>query len=275
MVTISSIRALLYEISLDGWRILWRTVNDFSLWRIIEYPWVTRHLHAKRGDMIIDIGSGTSTYPHMLSKAGLDVVIVELDADRVRWQAQKRAETAQPGDGRFFPIVADATKLPFRDGTLTRISAVSALEHIPDDKAVGIEIARVLKEDGLAVMTLPFTSTERTSFFAGIRNFAKVAKNTFDQVGKNGSFFRFYTEQDIKETYLDPANAIVTARHAFGRSILNGKYHETKLTKWWRVFILKDMLLAWVIHPLEEAFDGSDPLYVMLAYKKGKSTPQE
>ena len=98
MVTLSSIRALLFEISLNGPRILWRTVNDFSLWRIIEYPWVTRHLNAKPGDIIVDIGSGTSTYPHMLTKTGLDVIIIELDADRVRWQAQKRRETAQPGD---------------------------------------------------------------------------------------------------------------------------------------------------------------------------------
>ncbi|MFM2032716.1 MAG: hypothetical protein RLZZ297_1481, partial [Chloroflexota bacterium] len=194
MVTLTSIRALLFEISLNGPRILWRTVNDFSLWRIIEYPWVTRHLNAKPGDVIVDIGSGTSTYPHMLTKTGLDVIIIELDADRVRWQAQKRRETAQPGDGRLISIVADATKMPFRDGVVKRISAVSSLEHIPDDKAVGQEIARVLADDGVAVMTLPYTSTERTSFMKGIRNFEQVAKNTFDQVGKNGSFFRFYTD---------------------------------------------------------------------------------
>ena len=275
MVTLSSIRALLFEISLNGPRILWRTVNDFSLWRIIEYPWVTRHLNAKPGDIIVDIGSGTSTYPHMLTKTGLDVIIIELDADRVRWQAQKRRDTAQPGDGRLIPIVADATKMPFRDGTIHRISAVSSLEHIPDDHAVGREIARVLSDDGIAVMTLPYTSTERTSFMKGIRNFAQVAKNTFDQVGKSGSFFRFYTDQDLKEVYFDPADAIVTARSAFGRSILNGRYHETPLTKYWRTLVIKDILLAWIIHPLEEMFDSTDPMYVMLAYKKGKSGHQE
>ncbi len=267
-VHLSRARSIAYEISLNGWRILWQTVNDFSLWRLIEYPWATEALDVKRGDLVIDIGSGTSSYPHMLAKEGLDVVVVELEADRVRWQRDKRRATARPGDGQFLPLVADATRLPFRDGSLQRISAVSSLEHIPDDEAVGREIGRTLAEDGVAVLTLPFTSTERTSFFKGIRRFNKVGRNEFVQEGKAGSFFRFYTDDDIRRVYIAPAEAKVTERRGFGRSILNGRYHETRLTRYWRKFVLKDWLLAAVVHPLEERFDRSDPLYVMLKLKK-------
>lgn len=267
-VHLSRARSIAYEISLNGWRILWQTVNDFSLWRLIEYPWATEALDAKRGDLVIDIGSGTSSYPHMLAKEGLDVVVVELEADRVRWQRDKRRATARPGDGQFLPLVADATRLPFRDGSLRRISAVSSLEHIPDDEAVGREIGRTLAEGGVAVLTLPFTSTERTAFFKGIRHFNKVGRNEFVQEGKAGSFFRFYTDDDIRRVYIEPAGAEVTARRGFGRSILNGRYHETRLTRYWRKFVLKDWLLAAVVHPLEERFDRSDPLYVMLKLRK-------
>lgn len=267
-VHLSRARSIAYEISLNGWRVLWQTVNDFSLWRLIEYPWATEALDVKRGDLVIDIGSGTSSYPHMLAKEGLDVVVVELEADRVRWQRDKRRATALPGDGQFLPLVADATRLPFRDCSLKRISAVSSLEHIPDDEAVGREIGRTLAEGGVAVLTLPFTSTERTSFFKGIRRFNKVGRNEFVQEGKAGSFFRFYTEDDIRRVYIEPAEANVTERRGFGRSILNGRYHETKLTRYWRKFVLKDWLLAAVVHPLEERFDRSDPLYVMLKLKK-------
>ena len=52
------------------------------------------------------------------------------------------------------------------------------------------------------------------------------------------------------------------------RSLLNGRYHETRLTRYWRRFVLKDWLLAALVHPLEERFDPSDPLYVMLALEK-------
>jgi SAM-dependent methyltransferase len=267
-VRLSALRCIAYEIALNGWRILRETVNDFSLWRIIEYPWSTKALGLRRGDLVLDIGSGTSSYPHMLAKEGVDVVVLELDADRVRWQLNKRRETARPGDGRFFPLVGSATDMPIRSASVDRLAAVSSLEHIPDDAAVGREIGRVLAGGGLAAITIPYTSTERTSFFKGIRKFVQVQRNAFVQEGKAGSFFRFYTDADIERVYVRPANARIGEWSGFGRSWLNGHYHETRLTKYWRRYVLKDLLLALVVHPIEERFDRSDPLYVMFTLHK-------
>lgn len=267
-VRLSALRCIAYEVALNGWRILRETVNDFSLWRIIEYPWATRALDLQRGDLVLDIGSGTSSYPHMLAKEGVDVVVLELDADRVRWQLSKRKATARPGDGRFFPLVASATEMPIRSGSVRRVAAVSSLEHIPDDSAVGVEIGRVMANGGLAALTIPYTSTERTGFFEGIRKFVRVARNAFVQEGKAGSFFRFYTDDDIQRVYVRPAGLSISKLEGFGRSLLNGRYHETKLTRYWRRFVLKDLLLALVVHPLEERFDRSDPLYVMFTLRK-------
>ncbi len=274
-VRLSGLRCIAYEIALNGWQILRKTVNDFSLWRLIEYPWATEALEARRGDLVVDIGSGTSSYPHMLAKEGLDIIVVELEPERVRWQLRKRQETARPGDGRLIPLVGDATKLPLRDGSVKLISAVSSLEHIPDDTAVGREIARVLEPGGRAVLTLPFTSGERTEFFKGVRTFKQVDRNAFVQQGKSGSFFRFYTLHDIRRVYLEPARASIRRWRGFGRSLLNGRYHETKLTRYWRSYILKDWLLAAIVHPLEERFDSSDPLYVMFAFVKGRGEKEE
>lgn len=267
-VTLNAFRCVAYEIALNGWKILRETVNDFSLWRIIEYPWSTRTLGLRRGDLVLDIGSGTSSYPHMLAKEGVDVIVLELDADRVRWQLSKRRATARPGDGRFFPLVASATAMPIRSDSVERLAAVSSLEHIPDDTAVGAEIGRVLASGGLAAITIPYTSTERTSFFKGIRKFVQVERNAFVQEGKAGSFFRFYTDADIERVYIRPANARVIDWRGFGRSLLNGRYHETKLTKYWRRYVLKDLFLALVVHPIEERIDRSDPLYVMFTLRK-------
>jgi SAM-dependent methyltransferase len=267
-VRLNALRCVAYEVALNGWQILGETVNDFSLWRIIEYPWSTRALELRRGDLVVDVGSGTSSYPHMLAKEGVDVVVLELDAERVRWQLQKRRATARPGDGRFFPLVASATAMPLRSASVERLAAVSSLEHIPDDVAVGQEIGRVLASHGIAAITIPYTSSERTSFFAGIRRFVQVARNAFVQEGKPGSFFRFYTDADIERIYVQPSGARVGEWRAFGRSLLNGRYHETRLTRYWRRFVLKDLLLALLIHPLEERFDRSDPLYVMFTLRK-------
>jgi SAM-dependent methyltransferase len=270
-ITLPGLRCIRYEVALNGWKILKHTVNDFSLWRLIEYPWVTQQLQLKPGDTVLDLGTGTSSYPHMLAKEGVNVVVLELEHDRVRWQQQKRFETARPGDGTVYPIVADATALPIRDGVGVRVSAISSLEHIPDDRAVGREIGRVLADDGIAVITIPYTRTERADFFKGIKPFKQVERNAFVQEGKAGSFFRFYTDHDIVETYITPAQARVTAWRGFGRKLLNGMYHETRRNRYWRRWVLKDWLLAKIVHPLEERFGtATEPLYVMFRLERTK-----
>lgn len=269
-VRLPGLRCIAYEVALNGWRILWETVNDFSLWRLIEYPWCTAALQLRRGDTVLDIGSGTSSYPHMLAKEGVNVVVVELEPERVRWQQRKRQATARPGDGQFLPLVADATQLPIRSHVFQRISAISSLEHIPNDEPVGQEIGRVLAPGGIAAITLPFTSTERTGFFQGLKPFRQVARNAFVQEGKAGSFFRFYTKEDIQRIYVKPSQATIARWRGFGRRVLNDRYHETKRNRYWRKFVLKDWLLAQIVHPLEERFDKRDPLYVMFALVKNK-----
>jgi ubiquinone/menaquinone biosynthesis C-methylase UbiE len=268
-VRISAGRCLRYEVALNGWSILKNTINDFSLWRLIEYPWCTDALDLRPGDTVLDIGTGTATFPQMLAREGVNTVVLELDADRVRWQQRKSRATARPDDGKVYPVVADATALPIKDGAGRRVSAISSLEHIPDDRAVGREIGRVLARGGVAVITIPYTRAERTDFFKGIRAFRRVERNAFMQEGKAGSFFRFYNDQDIDETYIEPSGGRVVRWAGFGRRILNGMYHETRLTKYWRRYVIKDWLLAKVVHPLEERFgQGTEPLYVMFKLVK-------
>lgn len=268
-VRLPALRCLRYEVALNGRRILKETINDFSLWRLIEYPWCTEALDLQRGDLVLDIGTGTATYPQMLAREGVNTVILELEPERVRWQMRKARETARPGDGAIYPVVADATALPIRDGAGRRVSAISSLEHIPDDQAVGREIGRILADGGVAVITIPYTRKGRTHFFKGIRPFRQVERNAFVQEGKAGSFFRFYDDRAIHRTYIAPSGGRVVRWGAFGRGLLNGKYHETRLTRYWRRYVLKDWLLATIVHPLEERFGRAvEPLYVMFKIVK-------
>jgi SAM-dependent methyltransferase len=170
----------------------------------------------------------------------------------VRWQRDKVAAVGT-GPGRVLPVVADATRLPFRDGAFTRVSAISSIEHIPDDRAVGREIGRVLAPAGIAVVSVPYTFKERQAFFKGIRDFQRVARNEFVRARGSG-LVRFYTEADVEERFGRPVGCRITARHYFGRKILNDWYHETRLTRYWNRFILKDLPLAWLVHPFEEVF---------------------
>ena len=56
-------------------------------------------------------------------------------------------------------LVADARQLPFRDGSLDRISADSVIEHVPHPHRVLAECFRVLKPGGLLKLITPFAFT--------------------------------------------------------------------------------------------------------------------
>lgn len=268
-IRLSAAGCLRHEVAINGRGILRQTINDFSLWRLIEYPVVTRMLEVRPGDTVLDIGSGTSSYPLMLAREGATVVVAELDEERVRWQRRKVLEVGA-GPGRVLPVVADATRLPFGDGSFRRVSAVSSIEHIPDDRSVGREIARVLAPGGVAVISVPYTFGERAHFFRGVRDFTRIGRNEFVRA-RDGGLVRFYTEADVEERFGGPVGCRVTARHYFGRALLNGCYHETRLTRYWNSFILKDLPLAWVVHPLEEAFlRKSEPFDIIFRVEKGQ-----
>jgi ubiquinone/menaquinone biosynthesis C-methylase UbiE len=266
-ITLSALRSVLYEIAINGWGILIRTHNDFSLWRLIEYPKMTEYLELQPGRRVLDIGAGTSSYPLMLTREGVDVVVVELDADRARWQ-QAKADESPLGSGKLYSIVADAARLPLRDETFERVTAISAIEHMEDDDLVGAEIGRVLARGGLAAISVPYTRSGRRSFFEGLKPFKLRKPNEFVQEGK-GMIFRFYTDADVEQRFGGNGALRITKRSFFGRTILNGWYHETRRNRYWRSFILKDWLLAVLVHPFEERFlQQQEPFDIMFQLER-------
>ncbi len=53
------------------------------------------------------------------------------------------------------PICGDIARLPYRDKSLDFISALDVLEHVSDDVSAISEISRILKKDGVALITVP------------------------------------------------------------------------------------------------------------------------
>ena len=53
-------------------------------------------------------------------------------------------------------VVADATDMPFEDGSVSGIVCETVLEHVKDPPGVLREMERVLEVGGLAYITTPF-----------------------------------------------------------------------------------------------------------------------
>lgn len=52
-------------------------------------------------------------------------------------------------------VLADMRELPFGDGEFASVLSVQSLEHVPDPERVIDEVARVLREDGMAMFVTP------------------------------------------------------------------------------------------------------------------------
>lgn len=58
---------------------------------------------------------------------------------------------------------ADATKLAFNDKSFDLVIANHILEHIPEDQKAMREIRRILADDGVAILQVPYSATLKTT----------------------------------------------------------------------------------------------------------------
>jgi SAM-dependent methyltransferase len=99
-----------------------------------------------RGGRILDLGSGSGHGTAELGGAGACVVGV----DRIAPDAASRCAA----EGTCFAR-ADLRSLPFRDATFDLIVSFQVIEHLEDPSGYLDAIARLLKPEGLAILTTP------------------------------------------------------------------------------------------------------------------------
>jgi SAM-dependent methyltransferase len=121
-------------------------------------------LGVRPGDRLLDLGCGFGRHAYEAIRRGADVVACDLALDElaeVRKIYGVMQEDGETPEG-VSPAVtcADATKLPFPDGSFDRIIASEVLEHIPDDMIAISELARVLRPGGSIAVTVPARFSE-------------------------------------------------------------------------------------------------------------------
>lgn len=89
---------------------------------------------------VLDLGCGYGGYSQAISRAGGQVISVDLG----------NPKTSLPAF-----VTGDATKLPFASGSFTMVFCASLIEHVPNPFQVLTEIKRVLISDGFAYLSFP------------------------------------------------------------------------------------------------------------------------
>jgi SAM-dependent methyltransferase len=113
---------------------------------LVRYAWATQFAPGRR---TLDAACGVGYGSRMLADAGAtEIVGVDLDGDAVA------AARAAAGAGATFEV-ADLRKLPFGDDEFDLVVSFETIEHVPDPEVVLDEFRRVLRPDGLLVLSTP------------------------------------------------------------------------------------------------------------------------
>jgi len=122
-----------------------------------EYPYIYYHLLAGIAfggiKTIVDIGSGVTFFPFSIADIGCDVICTDIDPicgkDILRVPMCK-----QPTTGNVSFRLADKNTLPFSNGEVDAVYCISVLEHIDSSEDMVLEVARILKSNGLFLLTI-------------------------------------------------------------------------------------------------------------------------
>lgn len=184
-------------------------IKGVNYWRLIEYPWAANHMRLEPGVKILDIGSASyNLLPLLLASDGYLVYATDIDP------RLERLKAVSPGDNLVIEK-ADATALPYQDAFFDRVSAISTIEHIPDDgDSLAIrQIARVLKPGGRLVITVPFNNNYRETF---------VQKDVYSQgyTGEPIFYQRHYDPATIHSRLVEPSGLNLVDIEYFGERYL-------------------------------------------------------
>lgn len=121
--------------------------------RMVEIPLTIFMLDLQKGNKVLDISS-PKLLPFYLGANGFPDITVSDISDY--FTKDFRIYSKEFGFSPRLEIF-DATRMPFGNSSLDRIFSVSVLEHVPDDgdRKITAEAARVLKDGGVFVITLP------------------------------------------------------------------------------------------------------------------------
>lgn len=127
--------------------------------RVWEYPFVYHHLQSHSGGLsghpspqAVDLGSGATFFPFAVARLGWRVIAVDADC-RATSSVDRAIGRVSAGGGAVTSLLADARSIALEEESVDCVYCVSVLEHVPEFEGVISEVARILRPNGLFVLT--------------------------------------------------------------------------------------------------------------------------
>ena len=157
---------------------------DLQLTHVVDS--LTRLAPRARG-RLLDVGCGDKPYEHLFLPYVREYLGVEHEATFAATSASARGGAVVRYDGK---------RLPFEDESFDTVLSVQVLEHTPDPAALLAEMARVLRGDGVLILSAPFSfrlHEEPHDYFRfsphGLRKLCDDAGLIIDEVAPHGNLW--------------------------------------------------------------------------------------
>jgi SAM-dependent methyltransferase len=127
---------------------VWGTAPDFVGPRheLRERLLLDLFLSAGPGPDVLNAGAGQGTLTQKLAEVGYEVTSTDVSPHAV-----ELLHGRTPGR----TVEADLTSLPFADASFDAVVLGEVLEHVEDDRRALVEVARVLRQEGVLALSVP------------------------------------------------------------------------------------------------------------------------
>ena len=183
-------------------------------------PWAWERRRAmllsevRPGERVLDLGCGAGRFVAALRDAGADPVGVELAE-----AALERARANVPGAD--LRLVEPDGSLPLEHASVDLVWCSEVLEHVAETEHVLLEMRRVLRPGGRALITVPFHGRAKAALI-GLLAFDRH----FDPIGQH---LRFYT------------------RSSLARTLERAGFEDVRVRPWGGPPVLRTGLTAWAV----------------------------
>lgn len=124
-------------------------IENGHFWFIAKRAFLSRALRFLGKDKkiadVLDIGCGSGAVMEFLKRRGHAVCGVDISPIALAFCKQKNLAVKE----------GSADNLPFANASFDVVCALDVIEHIPQEKNVLQEIERVLRPDGIGIITVP------------------------------------------------------------------------------------------------------------------------
>ncbi|MBL0358826.1 MAG: class I SAM-dependent methyltransferase [Chitinophagaceae bacterium] len=155
------------------------------------------------GKKILDVGCGNGDLSnHLAVNHNSDVTGVDFSTESIK-TANLKKEKFKALTSKF--MVADAQALPFETASFDCVVSCECLEHVPDPQKMIDELYRVVKKDGIVILTTENYSNAYAYYIA----FLKLIGKTFDSGSGAQPVEHFFVFWKVRKKFLKAGFAAV------------------------------------------------------------------